>query len=163
MEEIKVHPELSSVPPPIPVGPPGPPDVPSFAPNVSDIMSEGYGYQFTSAIIATLMIVDVVLLVRIRYGDAVITHMTTRPYVVAFYLLGAMQMDILCTVVIMLAEPELMVKVWSHQKLDSFSEQFSTSLLTILASLKYFLTICFILLRAFESKILSFFIVYQSK
>ena len=102
MKETKVDPEFSSVPPPIPVGPPGPPSG-SFVPNVSDIMSEGYGYQFTSAIIATLMIVDVVLLVRIRYGDAIITHMTTRPYVVAFYLLGAMQMDIVCNIVIMLA------------------------------------------------------------
>ena len=35
--------------------------------------------------------------------------------------------------------------------------------MTILASLKYYLTICFILLRAFEHKILNFFITYQSK
>ena len=163
MKETKVHPELTSESHPILLGQPGPPSGPSFVPDVSVIMSEGYGYQFTSAIIATLMIVDVVLLVRIRYGDAVITHMTTRPYVAAFCLLGAMQLYILCSVVIMLAKPELMVKVWSHQKLDSFYEKFSASVLTILASLKYFLSICFILLRAFEHKILSFFITYQSK
>ena len=49
------------------------------------------------------MIVDVVLIVRIRYGNAVITHLTTRPYIVAFYVLGAMQLEILCTVVIIIA------------------------------------------------------------
>ena len=108
MEESYDNPESTSEPPfpPRPPGPPGP--QPSFLPSVKAIMSEGYGYQFTSAIIATLMIVDIVLLVRIRYGDALITHLTTRPYEVAFYLLVAMQLDILCTVVIILAEPELL-------------------------------------------------------
>ena len=85
------------------MGPPGAPSEPSFLPNVSEILSGGYGYQFTSAIIGTLMIVDVVLIVRIRYGNAVITHLTIRPYIVAFYVLGAMQLEILCTIVIITA------------------------------------------------------------
>ena len=61
------------------------------------------------------MIVDVVLLVRIKYGDAVITHMTTRPYLAAFYLLGAMQLDILCTVIIIFVEPDLLMKIWNYK------------------------------------------------
>ena len=69
---------------------PGTPGREPYLPNVRDIISEGYGYQFTSSIIFALMILDVVLLVRIKYGDAVITHLTTRPYKVAFYLLVSM-------------------------------------------------------------------------
>ena len=59
---------------------------------MSDSQSENaadYNYvmEFTFAVKITGLIFNIVLLCKIRYGDAVITHLTNRPYYVALVLL----------------------------------------------------------------------------
>ena len=58
----------------------------------SDCQSEhaanfNYVMEFTFAVKITGLIFNIVLLCKIRYGDAVINHLTNRPYYVALVLL----------------------------------------------------------------------------
>ena len=45
------------------------------------------GFELTFSIIVTALIANVVLIVRLKYGDMEITHNTRRPYLLSMYLI----------------------------------------------------------------------------
>ena len=69
-------------------------------PGVYSHLMEGYGFYMTLSFIITTLVFDIFLLVRIRYGDAVVTHLTTWPYKISLILLIVMLVDTVVTIVI---------------------------------------------------------------
>ena len=47
----------------------------------------GIGFELTFSIIVTALIANVVLIVRLKYGDMEVTHNTRRPYLLSMYLM----------------------------------------------------------------------------
>ena len=47
----------------------------------------GFGFELTFSIVVTALIANVILIVRLKYGDMEITHNTKRPYLLSLYLM----------------------------------------------------------------------------
>ena len=52
-----------------------------------ETLAQDFALEFAFALVVTAIIINIVLLTRIRYGDALITHLTRRPYYVTLALL----------------------------------------------------------------------------
>lgn len=46
----------------------------------------GFGFETAFAVIVSVLLLNIALLVRIKYGNAVITHLTTAPYFLAMFI-----------------------------------------------------------------------------
>ena len=54
-----------------------------------DEQNFGYGYQLVFALVTLTIVFNIILIVRIKYGDHRITHLTLQPYKTAMvYLLA---------------------------------------------------------------------------
>ena len=58
-----------------------------------------YGAEFVLAVVTTVLIFNIIVLVRIKYGDATITHITTMPYKISMILLIDILFLIICTMI----------------------------------------------------------------
>ncbi len=52
-----------------------------------ETLAQDFALEFAFALVVTAIIINIILLTRIRYGDALITHLTRRPYYVTLALL----------------------------------------------------------------------------
>ena len=58
-----------------------------------------YGIEFIIAVVTTALIFNIILLVRIKYGDATITHITTVPYKISMILLIDILLITICALI----------------------------------------------------------------
>ena len=130
-------------------------------PGVYVHLMDGYGYYITLAFIITTLVFDILLLVRIKYGDAAVTHLTTWPYTISLILLNVMLIDTALTIVIFQQQPELIIQIMKFEHLDSVLKRLSAYFMRSMGIAEYFCMIIFVLTRAFEHKLLNFFIIYQ--
>ena len=124
---------------------------------------DGYGFYITLSFIITALIFNIFLLVRIKYGDAVVTHLTLWPYRISLILLILMLVDTSISIVIFKEQQTLIIKILEFKKLQGISEEFSTYFMRFMGILEYLMMLIFVLTRAFEHRLLNFFIIYQNK
>ena len=58
-----------------------------------------YSMEFAFSLVTTTLVWNIVLLVRIRYGNAMITHLTTRSYLISMTLLITLLLEIVSFII----------------------------------------------------------------
>ena len=114
--------------------------------------------EVTFALIVTVLLFNLTCLVRIHYGDAIITHITTRPYKITMVLLILMLSNHSIGLVI---TNIVYVGRYSEYIEDLKSKPFFIFLLDLPYQLKWWLIMCFFISRTSEMEILGFFVRYQ--
>mgnify|MGYP007118472759 CR=1 FL=1 len=113
----------------------------------------------TFAMVVLALVVNLTLLVRIRFGEMMVTHLSLHPYIVSFCLLLAMLVEI--SVLLFLSE------LTYRDDLDALVDQMIfpgnslNSVFSGLTDLKFMLLLVFILTRAHEQEALMVFIYFQ--
>ena len=64
-----------------------------------NIPNESYGAEFIFAVVTTVLVFYIIQLVRIKYGDAAITHITMVPYKISMILLINLLFLTTCTLI----------------------------------------------------------------
>ena len=116
------------------------------------------GLEASLSVVISALIYTVVKIVEIRYGNMAITHLTSRPYMIAVFLFACSVLEL----VNYLIATNVMAKndYGEAARLLLHSTWFKESLLVI-ASTKYALTLIFLISRIFEHGVLLIFINYQ--
>ena len=105
------------------------------------------------ALVILGLLINVGLLIRIRYGREVITNLTYRPYIVSLALLIVMFAQILCS--------EIGIVI--HGEIPDYDEDGAVLYysISIISSIKYILVVTLIMVRGFENAALSNFVCFQ--
>ena len=64
-----------------------------------------YSMEFAFSMVITTLVWNIVLLVRIRYGNAMITHLTTRSYLISMTLLITLLLEIVSFIIYCTVDP----------------------------------------------------------
>ena len=123
----------------------------------------GYGYQLVFALVTLTIVFNIILIVRIKYGDHRITHLTLQPYKTAMVYLFTQLFETTISILMQVVEPELFIKFNKKEELSNRYEEFLTTVAFLSTYVKYLFLIIFIGTQAFEFNILNYFVVFQRK
>ena len=118
----------------------------------------GLGFETAFAVIVSVLLLNVALLVRIKYGNAVITHLTTAPYILALFISTVMLAE---NVTYLLFSDTFYNQDHTTFLVDVSVNWYSRVFLRALIMVKYGAVFWFILSRAFEHQILHQFVLFQ--
>jgi len=62
--------------------------------------ADGFGFEAVFSVAVSALLINIVLIARIKYGQMQITHITTRPYLIAMFLLITLLIEV-CTYIIL--------------------------------------------------------------
>ena len=118
---------------------------------------QGLGFELAFSFIVSALILNAVLIIKIKYGGMMITHNTMRPYIVSMCLL------LVCLLEVTLY---LIMKVYFVNDWFGFlnfvkSNPWLEILFLTTTNAKFALVLFFVLTRIFEPHSLAFFISYQ--
>ena len=116
-----------------------------------------YGFEAAFAIVMTALLVNLVLLVNIHYGDMDITHNSKRPYIISMFLMGVSLMEISFW---------LIVANKRGSNLDSIVEDVSNDytlqlMIYLPGNVKFSLAIMYMMSRIYDRFTLHFFVRIQ--
>ena len=97
------------------------------------------------------------LITLIRYGDAVITKITTRPYKISLALLIVILLE---TIMYLVSIEAIYDEDWAAFVNALTTHSFYTFFISISQQVKFVLILSFVLARTFEHEVLLYFIRY---
>ena len=109
------------------------------------------------AVVISALIYTVAKIVNIRYGNMAITHLTSRPYMIALFLFLCSVLEL---VTYLLATNVMASSDYSEAARLLLHSIWFKEILLVIASTKYALTLIFLISRIFEHGILLIFINY---
>ena len=116
-----------------------------------------YGFELAFAIIVTVMLWNIFMVVKLRYGNMNITHHTARPHIISMFLLTASLVE----VVIYLLVTNVFFDNWITF-LGFYKEHYlMQTIVALVLYSKYSLILIYMLARTYEHFSLHFFISYQ--
>ena len=124
-----------------------------------DSSSETYYREMNISLIIFGLLINISILVRIKYGVDVITHFTYKPYIVTLFLLILMLAQELCDEITVILTGK---QVWIE---DDFlkDHKFLHAILYIVALNKKILFLALIGIRSLENQSLTAFVCFQRK
>ena len=114
------------------------------------------------ALVIATLVFNVILIVRIRYGDNRITHLTLKPYWAAMLFLISVLTETTIVLIMQAADPKLWNMYTTGVHPDKLSQNFIDTLAYLSIYVKYFFLLSFIMTRAFEYRILNYFVLFQN-
>ena len=109
--------------------------------------------------IFTVFIFLIILIVKIKYGDYAITHITTRPYNFIMALLIVMMFEILAWIINSTYYPIHYSMDLKDREITPLT-QFNQILFTFTMVAKLLLTAMFLFSRTFEHNLMNYFMYY---
>ena len=106
----------------------------------------------------TVLLANVILITQIRYGDSVITHNTTRPYIFSLFLLLVSLFEVTLYL--------LINNIFFANDWGNFFRYLSRNLLwqspfLVVLNAKYALVLLNMMARIYDHMTLQFFLIYQ--
>ena len=118
-----------------------------------EVLFAEFSFGLALSLVVSGLIINVTLLVKIKYGDALVTHLTCLPYYISLTLLLTMFVEQLFYNIIGV--------IYNQEYTEALYDTFWLNAVLFVALIKYLLVISFILTRTFEAEALLTFVFFQ--